>query len=78
MRAGWERTTWEVYDGYALLTHRRILGWRVYLASGLRLGTLDREPTRATRQMVRAHGGRITIVLGRRREERVPLTRVPE
>jgi hypothetical protein len=77
VRAGWERTTWEVHDGYAVLTRRRIIGWRIYLASGARLGTLDRQPTRATRQMVRSCGGRITIVLGKRREERVPLTRVP-
>ena len=77
MKAGWERTTWEERDGYAVLTRRRVLGWRVYRADGTLLGTLDREPSLPLRRSVRAWGGRIAIVLGRRREERVPLTRVP-
>ena len=77
MRAGWERTTWEVRDGYAVLTRRRVLAWRVYHADGTLIGTHNREPFPALRRLCRQWGWRITVVLGRRREERVPLTRVP-
>jgi hypothetical protein len=76
VRAGWERTTWEEHDGYATLTRRRIIGWRIYRADGTLIGTRTSEPFPALRQLCRRWGWRITIVLGRRREERVPLTRV--
>ena len=76
MIIGWYRITWKEHPGYGILTRRRVLGWRIYHADGTLLGTHDREPSRSLRRLCRRWGWRLTIVLGRRREERVPLTRV--